>query len=177
MRRMRVRSRGAALAAVGLAVGLAGCSVHPGAAAVVDGRTISEDYVADAADDLGLGVQQALSLIIAAPYYLAAAEASGVAATAEEAHAAAEAGEFAGVDSEAELSDGAVEIIQLAVTAQSLSELDEGSELMREANAVVVGLDMDINPRYGSMNPENGLVSLVDLPWIVTGPVEEPVAG
>lgn len=160
-------SRWAAVAAVAL-VATAGCSVHPGAAAVVDGRTITQEYTQNASDDLGLDAGRTLSLLIAAPYFIDAAEANGVPVSPEDARAAVQDMRSAnGGDAQAPIRAGAIEIMRLVLASQALSGLADGAQIQSDTNAHVLGLKMDINPRYGEMDLSSGLIARPPLPWIV----------
>lgn len=146
----------------------AGCSAHPGTAAVVDGRTIGQDYLEDASADLGQPPGTALSLLIAAPYFIAVAAEHGVGVTAADARAALEEAMAAQGDTTTTFGDGAVEVMQMALSAQALSLLPDGDRILSETDQVVLALDMDINPRYGEMDRTTGLVARAPLPWIVS---------
>ena len=160
-------SKLAAVAAVAL-VATAGCSVHPGAAAVVDGRTITQEYTQNASDDLGLDAGRTLSLLIAAPYFIDAAEANGVPVSPEDARAAVQDMRSAnGGDAQAPIRAGAIEIMRLVLASQALSVLADGAQIQSDTNAHVLGLKMDINPRYGEMDLSSGLIARPPLPWIV----------
>lgn len=163
-------SKLAAVAAVAL-VATAGCSVHPGAAAVVDGRTITQEYTQNASDDLGLDAGRTLSLLIAAPYYVEMAENNGVGVSADDARTAVHDGLLGeGADPNVQLGDGAIEIVRLVLADQAVSPLPDGAQIRADTDARISGLDMDINPRYGEMDPASGLIGQVPRPWIVVVP-------
>lgn len=163
-------SKWAAVAAVAL-VATTGCSVHPGAAAVVDGRTITQEYTQNASEDLGLDVGRTLSLLIAAPYFIDAAEANGVPVSPEDARTAVHDGLLGeGTDPNVQLGDGAIEIVQLVLADKAVNELPDGAQIRADTDARISGLDMDINPRYGEMDPASGLIGQVPRPWIVVVP-------
>ena len=163
-------SKWVAVAAVAL-VATAGCSVHPGAAAVVDGRTITQEYTQDASEDLGLDAGRTLSLLIAAPYYVEMAENSGVGVSADDARTAVHDGLLGeGTDPDVQLGDGAIEIVRLVLADQAVSPLPDGAQIRADTDARISGLDMDINPRYGEMDPASGLIGQVPRPWIVVVP-------
>ena len=167
-----MRSKWVALTGVVL-VATAGCSVHPGAAAVVDGRTISQDYLQETATDLGMEPGQALYLLISATSFIEAAEVHDVAVSTGDARAALEA--QLGAEVTAELSAGALEVMRMAMSAQALSTLPDGATLVEETGAAALGLPMDINPRYGNVDSELSQVARPELPWIVVpAPAEEP---
>lgn len=167
-----MRSKWVALAGVVL-VATVGCSVHPGAAAVVDGRTISQDYLEATAADLGMEPGQALFLLISAGSFIEAAEAHDVGISTADARAALE--EQVGAETTAGLSRGALEVMRMAMSAQALSELPDGPALVEETGAAALDLPMDINPRYGEIDKERSQVTRAELPWIVApAPAEEP---
>lgn len=169
-----MRSKWVALTGVVL-VATVGCSVHPGAAAVVDGRTISQDYLQETAADLGMEPGQALFLLISAPSFIEAAEVHDVAVSTADARATLEA--QIGAETAADLSAGAIEVMRMAMSAQALSTLPDGGTIVEDTGALALGLPMDINPRYGDVDPELSQVSRPQLPWIVTSaPAEEPSA-
>ncbi len=160
-------SKWVAVAAVAL-VATAGCSVHPGAAAVVDGRTITQEYTQDASEDLGLDAGRTLSLLIVAPYYVEMAEKNGVGVSADDARTAVQDGLLGEVADPALLGDGAIEIVQLVLADQAVSALPDGAQIRADTDARISGLEMDINPRYGEMDPASGLIARPPLPWIVS---------
>ena len=148
-----------------------GCSVHPGTAAVVEGRTISQDYLDDTyaeVEALGLDKSTTLALIIAAPYFIEAAAENGVGVTAGEARSLLEEG-FAAQGTEPTFSDGTVEFVRLRMALQNLQALPNGDELIAEVDAEVLALEMDINPRYGAMDRATGQITRGEVPWIVGG--------
>ena len=170
-----MRSKWVALTGVVL-VATVGCAVHPGAAAIVDGRAISQEYLEDAAADLGIEPTVALALLVGAGPYRAAADEQGVGVSESSARAAAiEQGFAAAGLTEATLSDGAVEVLQMALAVQAIGQLPDAAEVMTAAEDVVLEQDLEISPRYGELNPEDGRVSRPQLPWIVTPePAAEP---
>ena len=160
-------SKWAAVAAVAL-VATTGCSVHPGAAAVVDGRTITQEYTQEASEDLGLDAGRTLSLLIDAPYYVEMAENNGVGVSPDDVRTAVHDGLLGeGTDPNVQLGDGATEIVQLVLADKAVNALPDGARIRADTNARISGLDMDINPRYGERDPASGLIALPPLPWIV----------
>ena len=160
-------SKWAAVAAVAL-VATTGCSVHPGAAAVVDGRTITQEYTQDASEDLGLDAGTTLSLLIDAPYYVEMAENNGVGVSPDDVRTAVHDGLLGeGTDPNVQLGDGATEIVQLVLADKAVNALPDGARIRADTNARISGLDMDINPRYGERDPASSLIRLPPLPWIV----------
>jgi hypothetical protein len=164
--------RRGALAVVGAAVAalLAGCSVHPGTAALVDGRAISQQYLDDTYDEIGnAGLDKATILVflIVAPSFIEAAAEQGVGVSVSDARAAAEAG-LAG-RGVSEVSDGTVEFFRLTLAVQNLQNVPGGADLVNEVAAEALSAEMDINPRYGDLDPVTAKIARPPLPWIVGG--------
>ena len=156
-----------AVAGVAFAALLAGCSAHPGTAAVVDGRAISQDYLDEAYEDAnaqGIVIDKPtmLVLIIAAPYFVEAADENGVGVSNGEAREAA-----ATLTEDA--SRGFVEFLRLQLALQNLRNLPDGEGVIVEVDQRVRAIEMDINPRYGELNPETAEIARPPLPWIVEG--------
>lgn len=157
-----------AVAAVAAFALLAGCSVHPGAAAVVEGRTISQQYLDDTYGEIGnpgLDKPTTLVLLIVAPSFIEAAAEQGVGVSEADARAAAEAG-LAGRGS-SDLSDGTVEFFRFTLAMRNLQDLPDGAELVNEIAAEALSAEMDINPRYGDLDPQKAEIARAPLPWIV----------
>lgn len=167
---MRSRSRRSHLGIVGLVAAMlvvAACSVHPGAAAVVDGRTISQSYLDLTYEEVGnpnLDKETTLLLLIVAPYVIEAAAGRGVGVSESEARAEAQAGLAA-----SEVSAGTVEFYRTTACWQNLTNQPGGPELINEVIAGVLAKEIDINPRYGDLNLQTGLIARAPLPWIVGG--------
>ena len=86
----------------------------------------------------------------------------------EEARAAVEDMRTAnGGDAKAPIRDGAIEIMRLVLASNALIDLPDGAQIQSDTNAHVLGLKMDINPRYGEMDLSSGLIARPPLPWIV----------
>lgn len=154
-----------AVAGVAFAALLAGCSAHPGTAAVVDGRTISQEYLDETYDEVnaqGIAIDKPtmLVLIIAAPYFIEAADENGVGVSAGEARTAA-------VTLTEGAGDGLVEFLRLQLALQNLRNLPDGEAVVVEVDQRVRALEMDINPRYGELNPDTAEIERAPLPWIV----------
>lgn len=168
---MRMRTAAAVVAAAVTATVMAGCSTYPGAAAVVDGRTISQSYLDEAQQDLatafpGLGAQTVLTNLVVAPYLIEAAEVHGVAVSEDDARVA-----FGpqlaqvGVDA-ADLSDGAIAIMRAQLAAQNLQTLPEAMQVFTAFQADILAAEVTVNPRYGSFDIESRQVVSEPLPWL-----------
>lgn len=172
MRARRTLAVGAALVA---AWAVAGCSVHPGTAAVVDGREISPDDVTDATDQLtpiyGGGApidpRTMLTVLIQAPFFTAAADEAGVGVGAEEARASLDEMMEAADVAAPEWHDATVEVQRFVLALEALGSSDGGDVLATEALDAVRAADVDVNPRYGAWDEEAATVSPAVSGWVV----------
>ena len=173
---MRARKlvAGAALAVV---VALAGCSVHPGAAAVVDGREITPDQVEVATTQLAqvlqsaeggtLGEQAILQFLIDAPYYAAAADDAGVGIELDEARDLMDEN-LAGRGLEpVAWSDESVAVGRHVLVLNALVGLDDGGAAAAAGEDAALAADVTVNPRYGQRDPETGFIGDLAPDWIV----------
>lgn len=166
-----VRRSGAV--AVALVAGLlAGCTAQPGVAAVIGDRKVSQSELETASGQLApiLNTVDTGTLILAivlSPEMLDAAAEQGVAVSAE---AARDQMDQVAEAVEAEPTDWsplAVEIIQVVLAGQALGTSPTGIQALQEAERAALEQDVELNPRYGTMDPETGRISPMDLPWIV----------
>lgn len=164
---MRTRRVVLAVLVFAVAATTASCSVHPGVAAVVDGREIDEAYVQQTVDDLlpyfpSVTTSQVLTVLVNAPAVIEVAESHGLVASEEDAMALLQSGATAAGVEDATFGPGAIEVAIYSVVGKGLAELDVD--------------DVVISPRYGEVGAD-GMVAPVVPVWIVgTEPVEEPVA-
>ncbi len=201
----RVRARVAAAVVVAVA-GVAGCSAQSGAAAVVEGRTIPVADVDAATEELTPYLQNAspsavLLLLVAEPVFDRVATANGIGVSDQEAQDVldalaapaeppADGGEGAedGAD-EAPAADGATEapefgpaslsVARLTLLQRKLGEHPDGQALMAEVTADLAELDVDVNPRYGRIDFEQGGITPFEHDWLVPAPepAGEPAPG
>lgn len=151
-----------------LAGGLAGCSVHPGVAAIVGDRTITQEHLEDAAADLGYSPTDTLFLLIAAPYVIDAATDNGVGVSVADARSGLEA-RATQAGTQARAGAGAIEVWRFALAVDNLQGLPDGGAILADVESEVFGLELVINPRYGELDRTTGEISAAPLPWIVTG--------
>lgn len=169
------RKRTAAGVALVVALTVGGCSVSPGAAAVVEGRPISQSELEETHADFRRLVPEAdagqvLVAMIVAPLFIDAAADNGVGVSAQQAAAfIQERAAATGGDPSAEYSDGVLEIIQFSLAAQNLQSLPEGGEILTDVATSVEEMDIDINPRYGELDTASGSIVPLARPWIVQG--------
>ncbi|HEY3436046.1 MAG TPA: hypothetical protein VGK35_00040 [Actinotalea sp.] len=173
-----------ALVLVGAAL-LGGCSARPGVAAVVGDRTISQSELETAQKDLLTVVAKAdasnvLSALVAAPFFIDAAAENGVGVSADEARAAIEkeqvsaqasagsdAGAPATVVTPVPLGDDAVQIIQFSMALDKIRTLSDADTIITGVTDKIAATHLDVNPRYGQMDPGTGSITPLALPWIV----------
>lgn len=182
---MKVRSL-APVAGLVAALALGGCSASPGTAAVVDGRTITQEQLDTAVTQVGplLGAADARAILLGmviAPPFIEAAERNDVGLSEAETRvtldeAAANAGEQV-----YDWSDESVMVVRYAIAAQELSSLEDGTEVIKEVEAEIIESDTRISPRYGRIDAATGTIVPLTQPWIVqaaaTGDAEAPVPG
>ncbi|MBO1751970.1 hypothetical protein J4G33_09160 [Actinotalea sp. BY-33] len=171
---MRVRTAAAVAAATTTAMLVAGCSTTPGAAAVVEGRTITQSTLDAAQQDLapifqGVDARTVLVGLIVAPYFLEAAAENGVAVSEEQAVEVVNQGLAESGQELPELSEGALEVLRFSLASQSLQQLEDAPAIISEVEAEIFEADVTINPRYGELDPETGQITAETLPWLHVG--------
>jgi len=173
-----VRILRSVVGAVVVAASLAACSVHPGAAAIVDGTVISQDELETAQRELapilsGASPSDVLGVLIAAPDYVQAASDNGVGVSIEDAEAllASVAPADEGTSTPA-YSAGSIEVARFSLATSKLQALDGGDAILADALAKVGSRDVTVNPRYGTFAADTGRVTLVDPDWIVQAPTQ-----
>ena len=162
-----MRSRWLALTGFVL-VATAGCTAHPGAAAVVNGETITQGYLQDTVDDFAdLGEvtpSQLLNVLVAMRAGEDVVEDRGIAVSGADALAMLEDG---GIDTNG-FSPGGVEVARyIAIVTQTQTRAD-AEEISEEMDAARRAADIVINPRYGVLDTESGTIVDRTPAWIVT---------
>lgn len=172
----RTRHR-AARTAVALAVGaalLTGCAQTPGAAAVVDGRTISETTLQRATAELGtlvpsgIPTEQVLINLIAAPYLLDRATRAGAGVSDAEARQLGDQlAAQAGLAEAPELGEGSLTVLRATLAQQKLAQQPDAAEVFAEFEEDLAAADVELSPRYGSfdLTSPGGIVA-PERPWI-----------
>jgi hypothetical protein len=166
------RGRGALVAAVVGSVLLGGCSAQPGAAGVIDGRTISTDTVEQTVREVepvlnGAEPANVLGSLLLAPYYIEAAEENGVGISTEETRGMLdEAAASLGVPA-TDWSRSSIDLVRFFLAAQNLQTLDPA--ITAAVQEELAAADIEVNPRYGTFDEETGQIVPLDLPWIVDG--------
>ncbi|MFC4554043.1 hypothetical protein [Georgenia faecalis] len=169
--------RGArALVGLTLAGGLlAACSAHPGAAAVVDGEEISENFLADAVRDFEVVTGQPtsaaamISTLAITPTMLDAAAEFGIGASEEEATALLDAQiETVGGTPPADgYAQGVIEIAQMTLVDQQIQFSEDGMAIGERIAERIAETDIELNPRYGEITADGNVVP-PDYPWLAT---------
>lgn len=176
MRSVRRSGTVAAVSAVLAAGLLAGCSAVPGTAAVVDGRTISQSELVTATDQLanvlnGADASTVLLALVLAPDVLAAAAEQGAAISADTAVETMDSIVEQTGGPETEWSDASVLVVRMILAGQTVQGLPGGPEALTAAEEEALSGDVTVNPRYGTLDPEQRRIVPRELPWIteVTG--------
>jgi hypothetical protein len=162
-----VKARTTAIALAGV-LALSACAGTTSAetAAVVDGRVITEQQVREATAQINkafkpeqpLTAAQTLTLLIRAPYINEAAAAAGRAQSESAARAALK-------DFPETPAESTVEILQAEASLQQID--DAGRQALTQKFAEV---DMDINPRYGTFDPQQASLVAVQPNWLAPAP-------
>lgn len=168
-----------ALLVAGLA--LAGCSYQPGAAAVVDGRTITERQLAQASTELSeilgnpVSTPVVLQTLIVAPTAIQVASRNGLAVSAQQAQEMLEqesAQGEAGTVGEEEYSDPTLTVGRYLMLQNMITIDPEGAQIGAELSEAIDELDVELNPRYGEWDPMEGPTP-VQPDWIVDPATDE----
>lgn len=175
------RSAPVLLALGALVLGLSGCAGQPGAAAVVDGKTISVVELQHATTDLAPYLQNVtqasvLMVLVAAPTFDQAAAAAGVGVSTQEAEdlldQAAKAAVDAGTTSArtTRFSDAAVEVARFTLLQQNIQSLPNAADVTKQITDDLATLDAEVNPRYGTADLSTGSITPAAYPWLVAAP-------
>ncbi|MFL6080187.1 MAG: hypothetical protein ACJ714_09700 [Ornithinibacter sp.] len=172
--------RSVAALAVGAALVLAGCGgpAGPDRAAVVDGQVITETAVQSAMSEVNsmkpallqdkLSPTGTLTALVQAPVVLSYLSDLGVKVSESVAKADAQ---KRGVSNP---SDSTLEILKFA-SAIGLAQ-NEGKLTDSDAQALtqkLQGLSIDVNPRYGTFNPQTAAVELTTPAWVKQQPAAQ----
>ncbi|HYN29004.1 MAG TPA: hypothetical protein VES95_03915 [Dermatophilaceae bacterium] len=165
-RRLRLRVTTAAVA-VTAAAALGGCGAQHTAdtAAIVDGRRITQTEAQEAAQQINTAFQpqepftpaNAVSLLIRAPYILDFAAANG--------NPQSESAARAAIPTIEEPAESTLQILRAEAATQTL---DDAARV--ELTETFAGLDVTVNPRYGTFDPQRALVQLTPPDWIAPAP-------
>ncbi|HYQ76787.1 hypothetical protein [Cellulomonas sp.] len=173
MTRKTVRRTVSAVGVLAVAGALAACGGgRPGAAAVVDGRSIPTSEVETATQELGpvlqgVSASAILGVLIQEPTVAAAASDAGVAVSDEQAADALDQQvEAAGGDAQ-EFSPASVRVMRYLLEIQGLQGASDADTLLASLQEDLGSLDFTVNPRFGSAD-ELGTVGTTTYPWLVS---------
>jgi len=163
------------LVAVGGLAALAGCSgQQPGAAAIVDGRTISSSEVRDVLTELtpyfqGATTPNVLSVLIQEPVVVQVAADEGVGVSDEDAQALLDQSvEASGGKAGQHFSDASLDVARYSVAYQNLQT--KGDAALAEVQKRLEAQKVTVNPRFGHLDESDVQVSdPVPWPWLHTG--------
>lgn len=172
--RSTTRVVGAGLVGV-LALGALGaCSGRPGAAAVVDGRTISTSELHTVLTELGPyfqdrstnGVLQAM--VQERPMIDLAAE-KGVGASDEDAQKLLDqVAQQAGTPGTPTFSPASVEVARASASLSNLQSLSDADAALAELTQRIAAQHVTVNPRFGSLGKGNAVEPALARPWFVS---------
>ena len=166
------RAVAAVVTGVGMALALAGCSGSPGLAVAGD-RTITQAQLVETQEDLStiIEVPEAGTVLWAmtiAPIFIEAAADNGIGVSMEDAREAmAQNAANKGIEDVPAWGDEAVSVFRMAMSAQAISEHPDAATIQAEASQEIADLDLEVNPRYGTLDTQTGQVAPLTLPWIV----------
>lgn len=169
MSRTAIRMLVGALLAVTV---LAGCSVRPGAAAVVDGTVISQDELARAQEELAPllsdpSASSVLTVLIIVPVLVKAAEDHGVGVSVDAARKLlTSVAESAKITDVPDYGDGAVAFARAQLANEALSKLDGAADIFNGLKEQFAASDVRVNPQYGTWDTPSQSVKALTFPWI-----------
>lgn len=156
------------------AFAVAGCAGQPGAAAVVDGRTITERSLSDATTELtevlgGAASPAAiLEVMIQAPFAVQTASEHGVAISTDEASDFLDAEVAARGDQPP--ADGygeeALAVARYLFLLGMIEQAPEGQEIMTDLGQRLQEAEVQLSPRYGNWNAEQAMVEQTLPEWL-----------
>lgn len=184
MTRKTVRRTVSVLGVLAVAGSLAACGGgRPGAAAVVDGRSIPVSDVDAATRELGPVLQGVtssaiLGTLVQEPTVAAVAEDAGVGVSDEQARdALQQQAAAAGGDESQDFSPASVTVMRYVLEVQALQGAPDAEGTLTSLQEALGGLDLTVNPRFGTAD-ELGTIGTTTYPWLVsadgTAPTEAP---
>jgi hypothetical protein len=164
----KARRIGALLLAAGAGVSLAACSGEPGAAAVVDGRAIPSSEVREVQQEIGEYLRDAstpsvISAMVQEQAVIDFAAAKGVGASEADGDKLLESASSKPGDT---FSDASRVFAQYSVAYSNIAGLQDDA-VTAELDKVLDGVQVEVNPRFGSGTDANAVTAPAPLPWIV----------
>lgn len=180
MTRKTVRRTVSVVGVLAVAGVLAACGGgRPGAAAVVDGRSIPTSEVETATQELGpvlqgVSASAILGVLIQEPTVAAAASDAGVAVSDEQAADALDQQvAAAGGETGQEFSPASVAVMRYLLEIQGLQSADDADTRLASLQEDLGALDFTVNPRFGTAD-DLGTVGTTAYPWIVSADGASP---
>ena len=170
--RAGVRAAGV-LVALATTAGLAGCTGQPGAAAVVDGTAIPTSDVQAALTELlpyyqGATTTNLLAVLVQEPTVVELAEEKGVGVSDEDAHALLDrVVEQKVAGGTATFTEPSVAVARYSIAYSNLEGLPDAADMGKEIDARLRDLDIEVNPRFASLQDGFQIAAPAPLPWIV----------
>ncbi|WP_421732531.1 hypothetical protein [Cellulomonas sp.] len=161
------------LVALTTTAGLAGCAGQPGAAAVVDGTAIPTADVRAALDELepwfeGVTTTNVLAVLVQEPTVVELAAEKGVGVSDEDAEELLDQVVQQKVQgATATFTDPSLAVARYSIAYTNLQGLPEAEAIGEEIDARLRELDVEVNPRFGSLEDGNQVAAPVAVPWLV----------
>jgi hypothetical protein len=162
------------LVALTAVVGLAGCAGQPGAAAVVDGTVISASDVEAALTELspyyqGATTTNLLAVLVQEPTVVELAEEKGVGVSDDDAQALLDRVVDQKVEgATATFTEPSMAVARYSIAYSNLEGLPDASDMGEEIDSRLRELDIEVNPRFASLQDGFHIAAPAPLPWIVT---------
>ncbi|MEZ0447920.1 hypothetical protein [Cellulomonas sp. ICMP 17802] len=177
-----VRATGALVALATTAV-LAGCTGQPGAAAVVDGTAIPTADVRAALEELapyfqGVTTTNVLAVLVQEPTVVELADEKGVGVSDQDAKALLDSVVQQKVKgSTATFTAPSLAVAKYSIAYTNLQGLSDATAVGKEIDKRLRALDVDVNPRFGSLEDGNQVADPTPAPWLVKAKAEAPTDG
>lgn len=167
------RTRAAGVLVALTAAGLMGCSGQPGAAAVVDGTAIPTSDVEAALAELlpwfqGVTTTNVLSVLVQEPTVVELAEENGVGVSDEDAQALLdEVVKQKSPDATATFTEPSLAVARYSIAYSNLEDLPDPAAIGEEIDTRLRALDIEVNPRFASLEDDFQIGAPVAPPWLV----------
>lgn len=152
---------------------LVGCAGQPGAAAVVDGTAVPVSDLRSAIDELGpylndVSATNVLTVLVHEPTIVEVAAEHGVGVSDEDAEALLDSVVTQQTpDADVTFSDASVAVARYSIALSKIQELPDADAVSQEVTERISALDVEVNPRFGTVEDGNTLVAPTTRPWIV----------
>lgn len=160
---------------------LTACAGQPGAAAVVDGTSIPASDLQTALDELEPYVQGAspsavLGVLVVEPTVVQMAADAGVAASDADAQAFLDqVVQQSTPDEHPTFGPASLAIARYFVAFTNLSNLSSQEEVTADITKKVADLDVEVNPRFGTLGEDNKITDPTPPKWIITPTTPPPL--